>query len=122
MTPALVTIARENLASARDLEIRCNDVRLVRADARRHRFPPGDLVVFLYNPFDGEALDAVLDRIACRRRRSAEWILYHTPVHGDRITARGYETVTALPEGTVYSGWRDNANALASCASSAGEK
>jgi SAM-dependent methyltransferase len=95
ISPALLAVATDNLAKARLPKRRCADVRLVRADARRYRFPPGDLVVFLYNPFDGEALDALLDRLAQRRRRGAEYVLYHTPVHAERLAARGYAEIYA---------------------------
>jgi SAM-dependent methyltransferase len=102
VSPALFEIARENVAGAHDLATRCRDVRLVRADARHHRFPSGGLVVFLYNPFDGEALDDVLDRLAERTDAADEWILYYTPVHADRLSDRGYELVAQLPDSHVY--------------------
>jgi SAM-dependent methyltransferase len=102
ISPALLETARENLAKARDLRTRCRDVRLVRGDVRRHRFPGGDLVVFLYNPFDGEALDGMLDRLAQRRKPASEWILYYTPVHADRLQARGYELVSSLTDSQVF--------------------
>ncbi len=79
---ALHETARENLASWRGVEARCNDVRLVCADARKFNYPPGDLVVFIYNPFDGVALNATLDRIAARRSPGKTWLLYHTPCDG----------------------------------------
>ncbi|MBV8117272.1 MAG: class I SAM-dependent methyltransferase, partial [Candidatus Eremiobacteraeota bacterium] len=88
ISPALLQTARDNLARAHDLATCCRDVRLVRGDARRHRFSAGDLVVFLYNPFDGEALDDVLDRLATRPTPGCEWILYYTPVHAARVQAR----------------------------------
>ena len=102
LSPALAEIARDNLARAHDVKTRCRDVRVIRADARRRRMPRGPLVVFLFNPFDGEALDAVLDRIAERSGSGDEWILYHTPVHEDRILARGYERVAVHRDGAVY--------------------
>jgi SAM-dependent methyltransferase len=102
ISPALFEIARENVAKARDLAIRCRDVRLVRADARHYRFSSGNLVIFLYNPFDGEALDAVLDRLAARRKPGSAWILYYTPVHAERVQTRGYELVAQFPDSHIY--------------------
>ncbi|MBV8489826.1 MAG: class I SAM-dependent methyltransferase, partial [Candidatus Eremiobacteraeota bacterium] len=102
LSPSLHEIARDNVARVRGLATRCRDVRLVRADARRARFPRGDLVVFLYNPFDGQALDDVLDRIAERSGGGSVWVLYHVPVHGDRLVARGYEVAIETQDGTVY--------------------
>jgi len=102
ISPGLAGIAKENVAKAYDLATRCRNVRLIRADARRRQFPRGDLVVFLYNPFDGTALEAVLDRLAERRDAGSEWILYHTPVHAERLSDRGYQLVAELPESRVY--------------------
>jgi SAM-dependent methyltransferase len=102
ISPGLLEVARENVARAYDLAVKCRDVRIVRADARRRHFPRGDLVLFLYNPFDGEALDAVLDRLSERPEARSEWILYHTPVHAERLKSRGYELVNELPEGDVF--------------------
>lgn len=102
ISPGLFEVARENVAKAYDLATRCRDIRLIRGDARKRHFPRGDLVVFLYNPFDGEALDAVLDRIGERRDAGAEWILYHVPVHAARLRERGYQLVTEIPEGQVF--------------------
>ena len=102
ISPALFQIARENLAKAHDLATRCRDVRLVRADARHYRFPSGNLVVFLYNPFDGEALDDVLDRLSERAGAGDEWLLYYTPVHAGRVQARSYQLVATLPDAHLY--------------------
>ena len=90
---ALYTVATENVAKARVTNRQCTDVRLVCGDVRKHAFPPGDIVLFLYNPFDGEALDGVLDRLAQRRRRGTEYVLYHTPVHSDRLLEREYRAL-----------------------------
>ncbi|HEY3676176.1 MAG TPA: class I SAM-dependent methyltransferase [Candidatus Tumulicola sp.] len=95
---ALHAIATENLAKDRLADRRCRDVRLVCGDARSYSFPPGDLVLFLYNPFDAQALDDVLDRIAARRRRGTEYVLYHTPVHADRFLERGYRALDWSPQ------------------------
>jgi hypothetical protein len=89
----LHAVASENLSKARLPKRHCNDVRLVRGDARSYSFPPGDLVVFLYNPFDGQALDDVLDRLDRRRKGGTEYVLYHTPVHADRLLERGFRAV-----------------------------
>jgi SAM-dependent methyltransferase len=86
LSPALLAIARENLASAHGLRTRCRDVRMRRGDARRFRFPRGDLVVFLFNPFDHEVLRSVLERVvASRRSGDRVTLLYHVAVHRDVV-------------------------------------
>jgi SAM-dependent methyltransferase len=80
VSPALYEVSTENLTTAREHGLRCKDVRLLRGDARIAHYPPGDLVVFLFNPFDAQALRATLASIATRRDRGDTWLLYHTPV------------------------------------------
>ena len=102
LSPHLYEIARDNLARGHDFEVACRDVRLIRADARKRRMPRGALVVFLYNPFDAQALDAVLDRIDEGRDDGGVWLLYHTPVHGELVTARGYEAAATFSDAAAY--------------------
>ncbi len=98
VSPSLYEVAKENLAQARVPTRRCNDLRLVRDDARIAQYPPGDLVVFLFNPFDAEALRATLASIAGRRHAGETWILYHTPV--ERAELDGIANLTIVAEET----------------------
>ena len=100
LSPALHAIACDNLASARGLEMRCRDVRIRRGDARRFRFPRGDLVVFLFNPFDHEVLRAVLDRIVSSRRPGNRVVLlYHVAVHRDVVAEYAADVLYDGPAG-----------------------
>lgn len=87
VSPGLYEIARDNLERADRSRRVCRDVRLVRADARMWKFPPGNLVVFLYNPFDAEALRATLGSIMHRNDPGTTWILYHTPTEASVLEA-----------------------------------
>lgn len=80
VSPGLLEVAKMNLASVRALRQGCADLRIVRDDARIYDYPPGDLVVFLYNPFDDEALRATLGAVLHRRNPGTTWLVYHTPV------------------------------------------
>ncbi len=103
VSPALVEIARENLAAARDPLRVARDLRLVRADASTYRFPPGDLVVYLYNPFAAPVLDAVLINLRAGDERREVVLLYHTPVERDTIDAsEAFALVDDLGFGLVY--------------------
>lgn len=102
LSPALYEIARDNLASARGLRTQCRDVRLARGDARKRRFPSGNLVVFFFNPFDGEMLRATLERIvASRAARDRVYVIYHTPEHLGVLLEFGGEPVAGFPFGVV---------------------
>ena len=85
VSPGLFEVARDNLARATRNHRRCNDLRIARGDARIWNYPPGDLVVFMYNPFDSAALRATLGAIVHRRDAGATWLLYHTPVERTMI-------------------------------------
>jgi tRNA/tmRNA/rRNA uracil-C5-methylase (TrmA/RlmC/RlmD family) len=103
ISPALVEIARENLASVRDPRRVATDVKFVRADAARYRFPRSDLVVFLYNPFRGPVLDDVLVNLRAAGERREIVLLYHTPVERTTIEAtEAFELIDDLGFGLVY--------------------
>ena len=103
ISPALVEIARENLAAVRDPQRVARDVKIVRADARDYRFPRGDLVVFLYNPFRGPVLDDVLVNLRAAGERREIVLLYHTPVERTTIEAtEAFELIDDLGFGLVY--------------------
>lgn len=102
LSPALFEIARENVARAHDLRTRCRDIRLLRGDARKRRFPSGNLVIFLFNPFDAAALRTTLERIvASRAARDAVYVLYHTAEHLGALLEFGGEPVAGFSFGVI---------------------
>ena len=103
VSAGLYEVTKENLAHARPVRRACNDLRVVRADARIHEYPPGDLVVFAYNPFDAVALEATAGALLSRRDRGDTWFLYHTPVARAVIDADPrWSIVAEIPSGVVY--------------------
>jgi SAM-dependent methyltransferase len=101
ISPPLVEVARENLTRIDDPQRRCREVRLVRADAARYRYPRGDLVLYLYNPFREPVLSSVLERATATPRDVI--LLYHTPVEREVIDRHiGFEIVNDLGFGAVY--------------------
>lgn len=103
LSPGLYEVAKENLVSARERSLRCRDIRLVRDDARIAHYPPGDLVVFLFNPFDADALRTALASITNRENPGATWLLYHTPVERAVLEAMPqWELVGEIPCGACY--------------------
>ena len=103
ISPALVEIARENLAAVRDARRVVHDVKIVRADAAAYPFPRGDLVVFLYNPFRAEILEGVLANLLASAARRNVVLLYHTPIERETIDAtEAFELIDDLGFGLVY--------------------
>lgn len=101
VSPTLYEIARENLDVAVGFDRRCRDVRVVRADARIARYPRGELVAFLYNPFDAHALEVTLDAL-CFERDAGVHVLYHTPAHEEVLVRRGFELRARTKAGALY--------------------
>ncbi len=102
ISPALYEVALENLAKIPRETLRCRDVRIVRADAAGYRFPRGDLVVYLYNPFDGAILAQILDRLAKDAKHDVA-LVYHTPVERAVIEAHpAFELAAESATGAVY--------------------
>ncbi|MEQ8787168.1 MAG: class I SAM-dependent methyltransferase [Pirellulaceae bacterium] len=58
----LVRAARENVERARP-QLQCRDVAIVAADATQYTLPPEVTVIYMYNPFWGETLRQVQQRI-----------------------------------------------------------
>ena len=101
ISPALVEVAKENRAAYRG-ELACRDIRLVRADAAAFRFPRGNLVVYLYNPFSAEVLGPMLDRLCTDRRREVA-LVYHTPLERAILDAHpAFELIADLGIGLIY--------------------
>lgn len=99
VSPGLHEVARDNIAKANHSPRKCHDIRLVRADARIVEYPPGNVVAFLYNPFDEVALEATLGALLNRRNPGETWLLYHTPI--DDAIGTEWNVVSAWPFGVV---------------------
>lgn len=88
LSPTLTDIDRRNLEAARR-RLRCPDVSFVTQDATTFEFPADTRCVFLYNPFGGAVLDAMLANL----RRSVEAsprplaLIVSTPDRAERALA-----------------------------------
>lgn len=90
LSAPLAAIARHNAVLIAQRFPQRTKIRIEIADATRFRFPAGNLVIFLYNPFrDGaiaEVADAVNTAIADDPNR-AIYVVYYNPVAGQRFDA-----------------------------------
>jgi SAM-dependent methyltransferase len=103
ISPALATIARENLAKVARESLACKDIRVRLGDAATYRFPKGDLVVYLFNPFDEWMIANVIERLARSTERRKVALAYHTPVAREVVEAHAaFELVGENNEGAVY--------------------
>jgi SAM-dependent methyltransferase len=87
----LCRIAERNLEAFRARTGRRFRSTIRTMDAADYAFSPEDAVIYLYNPFDGGVLSAVLARL--RQSLAAHprpvWIVYHNPVWRDVVEACG---------------------------------
>ena len=76
--PELVVIGRENIAKVDASALQCSDIEVVETEASTYEFPPGDLVIYMYNPFDDTILRPIVERlVALSDRRIA--VAYYSP-------------------------------------------
>jgi SAM-dependent methyltransferase len=84
-------IAGENLSRLGNA-LRAEAVDLIRLDAREYEFPPGNLAVYMFNPFQAQVMQVVLENL--RRRfdpQDAElYIIYFNPVQAPLLDASPY--------------------------------
>jgi 16S rRNA G966 N2-methylase RsmD len=93
----LVKIARKNLQSCTGTEIIC-------ADAADFEFPDGNLVIYLFNPFERPVMEKVIHRLAKASEAKTErrvFVIYHNPKHLDIIQKCGSE-IALLPNTAIY--------------------
>jgi SAM-dependent methyltransferase len=91
-------------------------ITLVCGDARDFELPVDPVVLFFYNPFGREILEAVLENALeqLRARPRPAWVVYETPEHRDllddepafRLIAERDERRGATPRTPRYAIWR----------------
>lgn len=82
ISPELAGLARRNVERARP-KLRCRSIDLVTADATACAVPDDVTHFYLYNPFHGHVLDAVMQRIreSLDRRPRHIRMIFKNPVH-----------------------------------------
>jgi hypothetical protein len=91
LSPKLDAIARQNLETFRSELQRCHEIELVCMDAAAYAPPLEPLVIYLFQPFPIEVLDAVLERIEASAREAPRriYIAYMNPLFDRRILETG---------------------------------
>jgi|SRR5579862_3224421 len=84
----LAGIARENSRTLRRRFPARRPIEIELHDAVTYPFPPGNLVVFLYNPFGAPVIDQVAANLEARASTGSRiFVVYYNPVHGSRFDA-----------------------------------
>ena len=90
VAPALAEIARAGVAARRH-QHRCEDVKIVVSDVREFRVPDELTIGYFFDPFHGEAMDAVLRAIldSIERHPRRVRLIYVHPRLGSHVLATG---------------------------------
>jgi hypothetical protein len=108
LAPALHEVAQRNVALYRSPAQRCTSFELWRGDAAKFVLPPGNLVVYLFQPFPADTMAAVMDNVKKSIGSGARVALaYMNPLFDTMIRASGifelYEHRDASAPGEL--GW-----------------
>ena len=87
--------AVRNVAACR-LRRRCTIIKPVLANAAEYEFPPGSLVLYLFNPFGPEIMNRMLDNLERSFSRDPRHIvlLMLWPEHADAVVQRSWLRLT----------------------------
>jgi hypothetical protein len=90
VSPRLAGVARDLVADHRH-EYRCQNVEIAVCDVARFLVPDDLTIAYLFDPFRGETLDAVLRNLieSIDRRPRRVWLIYVHPVCGADVLATG---------------------------------
>jgi len=100
----LHNIAERNLARLSGT-LRAAAVEVICQDAREHTFPPGNCVVYLFNPFRETVMQTVLKNLERRFAKSpAElYVIYYNPVLGAMLDAASFlKRIKTTREYSIY--------------------
>jgi precorrin-6B methylase 2 len=90
ISPVLAEIARANLA-ARSRQHRCQNIEIVVGDAAEYRVPDDLTIGYIFHPFGGQTLDAMLQAIvdSIDRRPRRVRLIYTYPWAAAQVLATG---------------------------------
>jgi SAM-dependent methyltransferase len=85
LNPALATIAESNAEIIKQREPGRTCVRVSLGDATTFPLPDGNLILFLYHPFDAQGMAKIVDNVeaALANQRREIIAIYGNPVHAD---------------------------------------
>lgn len=107
ISPRLHAVALANLERYRGRR-RCSRVDLVLGDAAAYEPPPGDVVVFIYNPFGGDLFRRLVSGLEASFRASPRRmiVLYNNPVEAEALDGSAVFRRVFAGEGPPDRVWR----------------
>lgn len=102
ISPGLHQIAKHNVERAQRLFPLAAPIFLFCEDVLTQPLPAGDLVLYLFNPFGPDVVDAVLGRLEPTREVH---VIYVNPLHADVVERHGFVERARGGQGEVHV-WR----------------
>jgi predicted RNA methylase len=92
LSSSAFNIARSNLQTVKKSLLACHDVELVRMNALDFEFPMQNLVLWMFNPFNADAMRKMIDKISTQFANSACYIhlFYLSPLHYEAVLENGF--------------------------------
>jgi hypothetical protein len=104
ISPTFCALAEENVTIYMARNPGCS-ISIRNEDAGKMKIPDDVVVVYLYNPFGYEIVQAVIDHLcgSLREVPRSVWAVYLVPVHGDLFLRRGFTSTFNQPEfGAIF--------------------
>ncbi|MGY3560513.1 hypothetical protein ACVWXP_003782 [Bradyrhizobium sp. USDA 4463] len=101
--PAFADAARRNLAAAARNGLR-GDIEVVTGDATQFDYPPGPLLIYLFNPFESSIIRQVAQRLRDTwvKDRLPIVIVYANPIHSATLGETGWSIFNRGGGWTAY--------------------
>jgi SAM-dependent methyltransferase len=92
LSPHLVDEARRNVRIVEKRHPHRTAIEIIQGDATGVPIPKGDLVIFLFNPFDRDLVAWTAERLAdaAHGTNRVIFLIYECPVHSDVVDAAGF--------------------------------
>jgi Histone methylation protein DOT1 len=122
----LASVANRNISLYHPSSRHCEDLRCIPGDASEFSFPPGPLVIFMWNPFVGVVFDRMLANLqkSLIREPREVYLLYLNPECGRQLdncsglnkiwestlemTQQDYSFYEVGPRTEICAGWRSS--------------
>lgn len=77
-------------------------ISLLLGDATEYELPAGPIILYLFNPFGGAAIEQVARNATLASRDRTIRLIYMNPVHGEAWTALGWKVVAGDRAYTIF--------------------
>ena len=101
----LCDIATSNIESFNKISPSTASMKIVNSDVMDYQLPNGNLLIYLYNPFNEKILVPFIESVIKKKRANSSniWILYYTPLFKQFLDQfKELETIESCDEFVIY--------------------